>query len=320
MNRKTKIWLIIAWSLLLAGIIIFGSVMTTLKWDFTKLSTTKYETISYEINEKYNNISVLTKTADVLFLPSKSGETSVICMEEKNTKHNVTVQNDTLVIEAIDTRKWYEHIGINFGNAKITVYIPQGEYGALSVKSDTGDIEIPKEFEFQSIAVSGSTSDVNCYSSVSDTVDIKLSTGDINLQDIRIGNAKLTVSTGDINLKSVNCDKDLEVNVDTGKTKFTDVLCDNVISKGDTGDMALYNVIAKKGFSITRDTGDVIFEKSDAAEINVKTSTGDVKGTLLSSKVFIAESVTGDVKVPKTTSGGKCEINTNTGDINITVN
>ena len=37
MNNKTKIWIIIAWSFLLVGIIIFGSVMTKLKWDFTKL-------------------------------------------------------------------------------------------------------------------------------------------------------------------------------------------------------------------------------------------------------------------------------------------
>lgn len=291
-----------------------------LKWDFTKLSTVKYETNSYDINENYNNISVLTKTADVLFVPSDSRKTSVICLEEKNMKHTVTVQNDTLVIEAVDTRKWYEHIGISFGNAKITVYIPQGEYGALSVKSSTGDIKIPKELGFQSIAVSGSTSDVYCRASVSDTVDIKLSTGDINLQDIRIGKAKLTVSTGDIILKSVNCDGELEVNVDTGKTKLTDVLCNNVISKGDTGDIALYNVIAKDSFSITRDIGDVKFEKSDAAEITVKTSTGDVKGSLLSGKIFIAESSTGDVQVPKTTSGGKCEIITSTGDINIAVN
>ena len=49
----------------------------------------------------------------------------------------------------------------------------------------------------------------------------------------------------------------------------------------------------------------------------VNTSTGDVNGTLLSEKIFITDTSTGRVSVPKTTSGGKCEITTSTGDINI---
>ena len=64
MSKITKIWLIIAASLVLVGCIIFGGVMTMLKWDFTKLSTGKYETHNYEIDEKFNNISIVTDTAE----------------------------------------------------------------------------------------------------------------------------------------------------------------------------------------------------------------------------------------------------------------
>ena len=79
------------------------------------------------------------------------------------------------------------------------------------------------------------------------------------------------------------------------------------------------NVVATGTISIKSDTGDVRFEGSDAIEISVKTDTGDVTGTLLSEKVFITETATGRVNVPKTTSGGKCEITTETGDINISI-
>ena len=41
------------------------------------------------------------------------------------------------------------------------------------------------------------------------------------------------------------------------------------------------------------------FENSDAAQISIKTSTGDVTGTLLSEKVFITETSTGNISVPK---------------------
>ena len=59
------------------------------------------------------------------------------------------------------------------------------------------------------------------------------------------------------------------------------------------------------------------FDGCDADRIFVKTDTGYVKGSLLSDKVFIAQSDTGDVDVPKTITGGKCEIETDTGDIKI---
>ena len=61
------------------------------------------------------------------------------------------------------------------------------------------------------------------------------------------------------------------------------------------------------------------FDGCDAAEITVKTGTGDVTGTLLSDKVFLTETGTGRIDVPKSTVGGRCEINTDTGDIKIDI-
>jgi len=52
----------------------------------------------------------------------------------------------------------------------------------------------------------------------------------------------------------------------------------------------------------------------------METDTGDIRGSLLSSKVFLADSGTGKVDVPKTVTGGKCQVHTDTGDIKITIN
>ena len=62
-------------------------------------------------------------------------------------------------------------------------------------------------------------------------------------------------------------------------------------------------------------TGDLYFEGFDAKNIYVELSTGDVKGTILTSKDFDANSDTGHVSVPKTREGGDCIINVSTGDI-----
>lgn len=319
MRIRTKVWLIIAASLVLVGWIIFGGVMSMFKWDFSKLSTAKYESNYYEINENYKNISIITDTADIVFLPSENLMTLVSCYEQKNTKHSVTVKDGTLVIEVVDTRKWYEYIGINFGVPKITIYIPQAEYGMLSVKSSTGDVEIPKDFKFENIDVSESTGNVTNYASASEVIKIKTSTGSISVENISTGALDLTVSTGKVTVSGVTCEGEVTVGVSTGKAKLTDTQCKSVISSGSTGDILLNNVIAAEKFSIERSTGDVKFNSCDAAEIYVKTDTGDVNGTLLSDKVFITETDTGSINVPNSITGGRCEIATDTGDIKIDI-
>lgn len=319
MKHRTTVWLIVAASLVLVGCLIFGGVMSVLKWDFSKLSTAKYENNDYEIIENYKNISIITDTADIALVPSENLTTSVSCYEQTNKKHSVTVKDDTLVIEVVDTRKWYEYIGIHFGAPKITINLPQGEYGLLSVKSNTGDVEISKDFTFESIDISESTGNVTNYASALEVIKIKTSTGSIRVDHISAGALDLSVSTGEIIVSNAATEGDVTVNVSTGKTKMTDVECKNLISSGNTGDISLEHVIAAETFSIERSTGDVKFGGSDAAEIFVKTDTGDVTGNFLTEKVFMTQTDTGDIHVPKTTTGGRCEIVTDTGDIKITI-
>lgn len=321
MSKKSVIWLIIGACLILIGCIIFGGVMTMLKWDFTKLSTVKYETNEYKIFGDYENISIVTDTADIEIIPADTDSARVVCFEQKNINHTVKVENGTLSVTISDTRKWYEHITIfNFNKSSLKIYIPQGEYAKLCSKSDTGNIKIPKDFSFESADIVTSTGNVSSYASVSGTCKIKTSTGDISVNKITAGALDLSVTTGKISAGSVSCAGDLNVKVSTGNTYLTDVTCKDLISSGSTGNITLNNVIAKERFSIERSTGDVKFEGCDAAEIFIITDTGDVRGSLLSDKIFLAHSDTGRVKVPQSTTGGKCEISCDTGDIIISVN
>ncbi len=319
MSRKLKIWLIAAASLIIVGVIIFAGVMTVFGWDFTELSTNKYVTNLHDINEDFSNISIKTKTADVLLLPSDDGVCRVGCYEDKNMKHSVMLKDGTLSVEVVDTRKWYNHIGINFGTPKIMVYLPRSEYGSLSVKSDTGDVEIPQNFTFDGIDISVSTGDVKCLASTAGQTKIKTNTGHIRVEDVSADALDLSVSTGSVTANAITCEGDVKVKVSTGDAKLTDVTCKTLVSSGSTGDISLKSVIAVEKFTVQRSTGDVKFDGCDAAELFVKTDTGDVEGTLLSDKVFIVQTDTGDINVPKTTTGGRCEITTDTGDIELTI-
>ena len=319
MSKSEKAWLITAASLILIGIILFGGVMTVLRWDFKKLSTSQYEANNYEINEGYQNISINSNTADIVFVSSEDSKHSVECLEHKNVKHSVAVKDGTLVIELVDSRKWYENIGINFGKLKITVRIPHDEYGNLYINSSTSAVEIPRDFSFSSIDISNSTGDVTNYASAQESVKIKTSTGNIHIEGISAGSLDLSVSTGKIFASDIVCAGDVAINVSTGKTYLTNVKCESVTSKGNTGNISLKKVVATGIFSIERTTGDVSFDGSDAAEIFVETDTGNVVGTLLSEKVFITNTDTGKKEVPETSGGGRCKITTSTGNIRINV-
>ncbi|MBR5529305.1 MAG: DUF4097 family beta strand repeat protein [Oscillospiraceae bacterium] len=316
---KTKKWLIAAGCLVLLGCIIFAGVMTMLKWDFSKLSTSKFETNAHAITETFQNISILSDTAQITLVPSDGKGSSVVCYEHSNETHTVTVKNGTLVIERNDTRRWYEYIGISFGSPKITVSLPQGEYGTLSIQSGTGNVKIPNAFGFEAIAIDQSTGDVHNQASVSGKMEITTSTGNIYLENVSASSLSLSVSTGKVTAKNVDCREDMNVKASTGKAALADVQCKNLFSDGSTGDLTLENVIATEKFSLIRSTGDIKLLRCDAAELFIETDTGDVTGSLLTDKVFLAETETGRVDVPRTVSGGRCEITTDTGNIKITV-
>lgn len=322
MRTRTKVWLIIAASLVLVGCFLFAGAMTTLKWNSLELATVEYETNIYKIGEAFDGISVNTDTADIAFMLSDDGICRVECHEEANAKHSVAVEDSTLTVDLIDERPVYDfigYIGLNFGSPKITVYLPKTEYTNLLINGDTSDIEIPNDFMFKDVDISLSTGDVDFCASASEMIKIKTSTGDICAENISAGSLDLTVSTGKVTVISVICEGDITVSVSTGKTYLSDTQCKNVISRGSTGDISLDNVIAAEKFSIERSTGDVKFDRCDAAEIFVETDTGDVRGSLLDDKIFIVQTDTGNVDVPKTAAGGKCEITTSTGDINISI-
>ncbi len=316
-----KIGFTVAILLIVVGCILVGvtlvAVMSPRDWDFSKLSD--LETNRHEISENFERISIQTDTVDIVFVPSDSDTTEIISREQKNLRHSVEVKDGTLVIELIDTRKWYEMIGLSFGSTKLTVSLPRGEYDTLTVRESTGDIEIPEDFTFRSMEISASTGHVTTRASVTEYLQIKTSTGDIRVENISVGSMALSVSTGHITASDVSCAGDMHIRVTTGDTRLTNVACRNLTTEGSTGYLTMKNLVAEGSISIERDTGDIKFDGCDAAEISVETDTGDVTGTLLSEKVFLVKTDTGRIEVPESVVGGKCSIKTDTGDIRLNV-
>ncbi|MBO4219762.1 MAG: DUF4097 family beta strand repeat protein, partial [Clostridia bacterium] len=133
------------------------------------------------------------------------------------------------------------------------------------------------------------------------------------------GEINITVSIGSVTAESITCRGAFSVKTSTGRTLLKNAECAAFSAESRTGAVSLENVIASESLSIDVRTGSVHFDRCDANEIRVKSTTGSVSGTLLSDKIFNAKASTGSVRVPDSSSGGKCEITTSTGSINIEI-
>lgn len=319
MSKKTKTWLTVAASLVVLGLLIFGGAMTVFKWDFRKLATSEYETNRYVLEESFRGITVNTSTGDITFTLSEDGKTHVECYEDALEKHCVSVQNGVLEIRQVNEKKWYDYIGIHFENAKIKVALPEKQYGALQIQASTADVEIPAAFVFESVDVRVSTGSVRSEASVKDVMKLQASTGNICVKNISAKALDITTSTGDIRAEGISCDGAATLKVSTGNIQLADFQCKSFAAKGTTGDITMKRLLVAEKMEIMSGTGEVEFDGCDAGEMQIETSTGDVTGSLLSPKIFFAQTSSGKVRVPETTTGGVCRINTSSGDIRITV-
>lgn len=298
MKKQSKFWLITAFILITIGFSSFFILSLFIKFDYTKLSTVTYKTQTHDVNCGFTDILINVDTADVEFKLSSNDKCSVTCFESEKEPHTVKVEDKKLIINYSDNRNVLDYISIQFSKPKLTINLTKQQYNSLTVKCSTGDVIVANDFSFNEVDITVSTGDVKLNANSSE-VKITSSTGRISVKDINANNLTLSASTGDIDLKGVNC------------TNLTISL--------STGELEMRNVIATEKFNIKTTTGDVDFESCDASEIYIKTTTGDVEGSLLSGKTFTVNTTTGKKRVPSSTSGGKCEITTSTGDVEIMI-
>lgn len=318
MNIRKKL-IIAALIMLGSGIIICLVALVSAGFDFDKLSSGKYVTKTYTIEDDFQDINIDVDTEKVLILPANDSSCKVVCFEDENDASNVRVDGQTLIIDKASRHKWTFYFGLVTYSPEITIYLPKDIYGELSVSTDTGNVDIPADFSYDSIMVSLATGDISCYASAENGINIETDTGDITINGVSASKMELKSDTGVMNLRDIDLIENLTIEEETGNVSIENVICRNLISTGSTGDLTLTNVTSTGEFNLKRDTGDIRFSGCDAETIYIETDTGSVTGFLLTDKVFITETDTGRVEVPKTIKGGRCEIKTGTGDIRIEI-
>ena len=338
MNHTLKA-IITAVALIFTGAVLAGCGLLGMNgtWDMLTGSTapvTTQETITGD----FTNIDINILWADLEILPSTDGTCHYIAKTYDSMFCSAEVENGTLKIGQDDNRKWYQHIGINWDTTSLKLYLPKDAYDQLTILGRTSDVTIPNDFTFENAQITTSTGDVVLNCQVAKQLNVTCSTGHITVRDTSSETITAAVSTGDIKLARITCDslstststgfcrmenvavaQNLSATSNTGGKYLTNVTCGSLNMKATTGDTELTNVVVSGDARLQSSTGDWTFDRFDAANITMNTDTGDVEGTFLSEKIFFVDTDTGDVVVPRTTTGGTCQITTDTGDIEIDI-
>ncbi|MBR3929439.1 MAG: DUF4097 family beta strand repeat protein [Clostridia bacterium] len=268
-------------------------------FSFRNLSGQEMIETVFEPEGEFENISLIAHSSDVKFAPSEDGKTKIVCRTPEKTKYYAKISDNTLLIDSVDTREWFDKLRINWGDMMITVYLPQSAYQNLFVHVTTGNVVIPAGLAFENARIDAATSFVSLHAAVYEKASLKTTTGDIDVKGLNAKELSVRLTTGDANLSDVTA-KDVYVKTTTGKIRLTNVKAsDKLVGECTTGGIRL--------------------NACDAGEIDMKATTGDIIGTLLTEKTFEAKAATGTVRVPYSKQGGLCSLETTTGDIDIAI-
>ena len=236
--RKWLIWNLIGVILCVIGAVIIVKTLFQAGFNVENFSTAKYVTNARDVEEAFVNLSVKGDMEDVILVTSEDEKCHLTFREEEKARHQVKVENDTLIITVADDRPWYEKIGFWVENPTVTIALPKAEYGAIKIESNTGDTRI---------------TDVKCQN-----LYLKANTGDMELTDVIAGEEiKIDLNTGDVSFKE--CD---------GKSIYVETV---------TGDVT-GSFLSGKRFEVETNTGDAeVPDSSEGGTCRVKTNTGDVK-------------------------------------------
>ena len=304
MKRKGKIALITASVLTGVGflLLVCALALAGFDLDLDVLTIDNMVTNTYEVEQTFDRISISNTDCDLRFQPSQDGTCSVTCHENENISHAVAVENGTLTVTRSDERKWFERWSFNISgsNTEIVVSLPQDEYDALSINSASGNIYLPGGFTFGDVDIQSMSGDISFLSDATGSVGITSISGEIYVSGINASAAGIRSTSGDIFLGDSSVTGALETGSTSGEIDLDSVVC---------GQFSARNV-----------SGDVDLVHCDAHELQITSTSGDVSGSLLTGKVFNADTVSGNIELPPSDpAGGLCEVSTTSGDIEFIV-
>ncbi|MCM1364455.1 MAG: DUF4097 domain-containing protein [Faecalibacterium sp.] len=285
---------------------------------------TNFEVEPNPNNSDFSKVSVTSNSCDVKFEIADDGKCKVkfseYVIEKQNNPDGIDLKaeiiGDELQVVCNDKRN---RIGIFVQCPVMTVLLPKTEYEKLNVSAKSASINVPDTLRFVDAQMTASSGDIEFYADVNGELSIKASSGDIDLENSTVSDlVSVESSSGDISIKNVNT-ADIKVKSTSGEIEMKDIIANNIDVKSTSGEVELESAVAQGNMKIQTNSGEISLIDCDADYLNLKSTSGDIYGVLLSEKQFLASTVSGDSHVPYCVTDKRCDIQTTSGNIRMSV-
>ena len=295
------------------GAIFFGDL--TLE----SLDTQELVTETIPIHEDFENISINDSFSNIHFLPSEEGTCKLVFTRLTDVTYTAEVEGGTLTILGQDGRKWYDMIqfgsGSVWGELEMAIYLPETQYGDLTITSGSGDLNIPENFVFDTAFLVTASGSVAFQGGVGSALTLQTASGDILAANVRAESMLVNTASGTVALDTVTVGENLALDSSSGEIHLTTVECGELNVNTSSGEVECLDVLAGRTIRVDTSSGEIQLVSCDASSLVLNSSSGDITGTLRTPKVYQADSASGNVEVPDTSTGGLCEIDTSSGNI-----
>lgn len=98
------------------------------------------------IDKDFSNVEVESENADILFVPSENNEAFIELENNENNRYKLDVKVEGKTLEIDVKRKGFSWISFDFfsKSPKVTVGLPDKEYGTIKAETDNGTIDASK--------------------------------------------------------------------------------------------------------------------------------------------------------------------------------
>ena len=191
-------------------------------------------------------------------------------LEGQDRYHEVRLEDGTLRIlrnkEPLPRRLFSSSSG------EMTLYLPQGCYESLDITTASGGMEIAQSFD--SVRVSGASSDIALSGTFGGRVEIQTASGDVELGGIFGDALHVKTASGDVELNG-RFSQRVQIQTGSGEISVKEAGFGSVDLRTASGDIDLYNVLA------------------DTLEIHC--ASGDLELNRVCGKSLVLESGSGDM-------------------------
>ena len=221
----------------------------------------RYITNIHEITDTYKKILVNAKDAKVKIEPSNDNDTKLVFFENKKHPYEFFIEDDTLIIKLVKTR-WYNLLRVGVDRSEIRLYVPESTLETISVRSNTGCVDI------SSIICNGA-------------IEIQINTGNVNLKSVSCQALRSKGNTGCISLDKLTATESISIKRRTGKVSLNDSSAPEIFVETNTGSVC-GRLPSNTVFAVYTRTGKIKIPKPPIVETiggrcEIKTNTGNIR-------------------------------------------